>query len=178
MEEIKNFTRPMINEFTEKYQKQVKAQYNKQNKIRIQTLLPGTQVYIAIPSDLKTSLSPKFEGPYTVKRRTTAGNYELLNYNGKPITRRYPLGKLKVVDIQSESNIPQNDSGTIEKIVNHSGEPNRYTYEIKWKNKADEFNSFLTKSDIPDIRILRKYWSKVNKNIKQNSQEISRAGGG
>ena len=178
MQEIKNFTRPMINEFTEKYQKRVKAQYNKQNKIRIQTLLPGTQVYIAIPSDLKTSLSPKFEGPYTVKRRTTAGNYELLNYNGKPITRRYPLGKLKVVDIQSESNIPQNDSGTIEKIVNHSGEPNRYTYEIKWKNKADEFNSFLTKSDIPDIRILRKYWSKVNKNIKQNSQEISRAGGG
>ncbi|KAG0361048.1 hypothetical protein BGX24_005435, partial [Mortierella sp. AD032] len=60
-------------------------------------------------------LSPRYEGPYTVVRRTTGGAYELKDATGELLGRNFAPSQLKLVLDDFETT----DTYAVDKILNH-----------------------------------------------------------
>ncbi|KAF9312679.1 hypothetical protein BG006_004299, partial [Podila minutissima] len=64
-------------------------------------------------------LSPRYEGPYTVVRRTTGGSYVLKDGTGALLGRNFAPSQLKLVLDDFE----ETTAYEVEKILNHREEP-------------------------------------------------------
>ena len=104
-------------------------------------------------------LDPKYEGPYTVVRRTTGGTYQLKDGNGTLLGRNYAPSQLKLVLEDSTSA----QTFEIEKILGHRPHPTKkgeWQYNVKWKGYAEEDNNWEPQENFVERTILKQYWSK------------------
>jgi hypothetical protein len=167
VQDVEQFIRPMINDFNSSYQDKVKKQYDSKSKVTTKELSPGQIVYLEITPDLRTGLSPSFEGPYLISRRNRAGNYVLQTEKGYRIPKRtYPLSKLKVIDLPLKSlpSLPKSHA-TILKVVGHEGESTETKYWVQWKGKTIEEKTLLPIEDIVNYRLIQTYWNRYYKNL-------------
>ena len=106
-------------------------------------------------------LDPKYEGPYTVVRRTTGGTYQLKDGTGAPLGRNYAPSQLKLV--LEDPNSPQ--TFEIEKILGHRPHPTKkgeWQYSVKWKGYSEEDNTWEPQESFIERTTLKQYWSKQN----------------
>jgi hypothetical protein len=162
IDNVENFIRPLINDLNANYQTKIKKQKNSRGKIKTKSLEPGQIVYVEVTPDLRTALSPSFEGPYIIVRQNKAGNYILRTEKGYQIPKKsYPLSKLKVIDLplQSLSSLPETHN-TIKKIIGHEGNSSETKYWVQWKGKGEEDKSLLPSEDIVNYRLIQSYWKR------------------
>ncbi|CEP18537.1 hypothetical protein [Parasitella parasitica] len=120
---------PAINDRTDKYISNLRDQFDK-NKNVVKDYPPGTHVMVRIPI-LKVALTPSYEGPFTIIRKTKGGSYVLQNELGVLMDHDYARRELKVV---SKDNIDDDsDTYEIEDILEHKGSGKNTEYKIRWK---------------------------------------------
>jgi len=106
-------------------------------------------------------LDPKYEGPYTVVRRTTGGTYQLKDGTGAPLGRNYAPSQLKLVLEDPNSS----QTFEIEKILGHRPHPTKkgeWQYSVKWKGYSEEDNTWEPQESFIERTTLKQYWSKQN----------------
>jgi hypothetical protein len=91
-----------------------------------------------------TSLSPLYDGPYTVVRKTRAGTYVLKDESNELLHREYVPFELKVVTID-ESAIEE-ELYEVEEIRDHKDENGQRLYLVKWVGYGERENDWLPQS--------------------------------
>jgi hypothetical protein len=163
LQEIQDSLRPLINKFNSDYQEKVKKKHDSQSSVTSEILQPGQTVYVEITPDQRTSLSPIYDGPFQIVRRTRSGNYILCTERGRKLRKHYPLSKLKTTNIINH--LPQENQHIqqMQKIISHEENPQGMKYLIRWKGLNSDHDSWLERRDIVDYRLLANYWKKVRR---------------
>jgi hypothetical protein len=87
---------PAIAKKTSESRSKRNTDFNETNKI-LEPIAPGTRVMVK--DDTRASKwEPAYEGPLTVVRQTTGGNYVLRDLTGEEVSQRYTIDKLKPID--------------------------------------------------------------------------------
>jgi transposase InsO family protein len=149
---------PAINEKSKETQRKMIERFNA--TVLYNDFPDGSKVMTLDPIK-NDKLSPKYEGPYTVVRRTSGGTYELRDGTGALLGRNYAPSQLKLVlDEPSPENIYQ-----VEKIVHHRQDPtqnNKFEYKVKWKGYPDNDNTWEPEDNFIERQCIRKYWTSIN----------------
>jgi len=106
-------------------------------------------------------LNPRYEGPYTVIRRTTGGTYELKDGTGALLGRRYAPSQLKLV-LEDINDLPVFE---VEKILHHRPHPTKkgeWEYKAKWKGYTDKDCTWEPEENFIEKKCIREYWQKYN----------------
>ena len=82
--------------------------------------------------DRYNNLSPAYQGPYSVVRKTEGGTYVLKDEEGILMSRNYVPEELKL--ISQEEIIPEDELYVVEAIIDHRGEPGDREHLVRWKN--------------------------------------------
>ena len=102
-------------------------------------------------------LSPRYEGPYKVVRRTRGGSYVLQESNGALLSRNFPPSALKLI---SQDPIRAGETYEIEAILDHRGEGKERTYLVKWKGYDSSENTWEPIDNFQDITVINEYWKR------------------
>jgi hypothetical protein len=148
----------ILNKVTKKQKTQQEA-FNKKHLIVTTQYHPGAVVYIK--NDLRGAKSDqKYEGPFTILRRTRGGSYILQGPEGTEYTRsasQLKLGAQDAVNIPA----PNTTTAEVQKIVSHRqmerNNPNTLEYQVKWKGFPDTFNSWIPVLDLNAQDAIKKY---------------------
>jgi len=100
---------------------------------------------------------PKYEGVFKVARKTRAGSYELIDNDGKLLTRKYSPSQLKLVCPVDEKK-DDNNVFEVEKIIKHKQEDGQKFYFVRWKGYSSISDSWVAESDFNDLKIIQSYW--------------------
>jgi hypothetical protein len=114
-------------------------------------------------------LTPIYEGPYTVVRRTTGGTYELRDGTGVLLGRRYAPSQLKLVLEDIENQLPIFE---IEKILAHRPHPTKrgeWEYRAKWTGYAEKDSTWEPEENFIEKKCIRDYWKKYNEQKQESS---------
>ncbi|OAD72575.1 hypothetical protein PHYBLDRAFT_169703 [Phycomyces blakesleeanus NRRL 1555(-)] len=87
----------------------------------------------------KSKTDPRYEGPFTVKGRTTGGSYILQDKTGALLSQ----------------NIPSSQA-----IIDHCQEKGDYLYKVCWKNYVPDQDTWEPISNFNDLSIIDKYWQR------------------
>ncbi|KAF9995639.1 hypothetical protein BGZ80_007460, partial [Entomortierella chlamydospora] len=103
-------------------------------------------------------LSPRYEGPYMVIKRTSHGSYILKDGTGEVLKRHYAPSQLKLVldDFEDTSTYE------VERIVNHRPSrvtPNTVEYSVKWKNYPSSKNTWEPEEHFIERQCIADYWA-------------------
>jgi len=107
-------------------------------------------------------LTPLYEGPYTVVRRTTGGTYELKDGTGALLGRRYAPSQLKLVLEDVANQLPVFE---IENILAHRPHPTKegeWEYRAKWTGYSDKDSTWEPEENFIEKKCIRDYWKKYN----------------
>ncbi|KAG2191406.1 hypothetical protein INT47_000261 [Mucor saturninus] len=144
----------------ERTRKIVEEQSKKFDKKHYLIDIPNdTTVMVKLPNRA-TKLSPLYEGPFTVVRKTMGGTYVLKDEMNELLHRDYVPSELKVVNID-ESSI-EDELFEVDEIRDHkdNAEGER-EYLIKWIGYGERENSWLPAESFSSPETIRKYWTKV-----------------
>jgi len=98
-------------------------------------------------------LSPRYEGPYTVVRRTTGGAYELKDGTGALLGRNYAPSQLKLVLDDYEDTVTYE----VEKILDHREVPGGdVEYFVSWKGYTEK--TWEPQGNFIERKCLSDYW--------------------
>jgi predicted aspartyl protease len=114
-------------------------------------------------------LTPRYEGPYTVVRRTSGGSYELKDGTGTLLGRRYAPSQLKMVIGDEDNQFPVYD---VETILDHRPHPTKegeWEYRTKWEGYSDKHCTWEPEENFIEKKCIRDYWKKYNATKSQNS---------
>ena len=128
-----------------------KAIQDKQNKIRFEQLEPGTTVYVKREGMLG-KLEPRYEGPYKIVRKTSMGNYEIVDPTNAAAKKTYPLHKLKVVE--DDDTLPE-FSVEVRRILDHRKAKKGFDYLVEWADGSE--NSWVHESNFNTVEIINEY---------------------
>ena len=112
-------------------------------------------------------LSPRYEGPFTVVRRTAHGAYELRDATGALLGRNYAPSQMKLV-LEDFNETP---TYTVEKVLHHkqSLEPHHnggWLFKVKWKGYPDSECTWESEDNFIEKQCLRDYWNKIGPNAE------------
>ena len=136
-----------------------KINQDKKQNIRIESLKPGTKVFMKFPKLIRGKLEPKYSGPYLVDKQSKNGNYWLLNKNGKKLKNAVPLSRLKIVN----DLVPMENTRDIEYISNMRIRNGVKEYLVKWENMDIADSSWITESEITDNKLIEDFIIKSKK---------------
>jgi len=98
-------------------------------------------------------LSPRYEGPYTVVRRTTGGAYELKDATGELLGRNFAPSQLKLVLDDFETT----DTYVVDKILNHREVPGGgMEYRVSWKGYKER--TWEPQDNFIERKCITDYW--------------------
>src|SRR6185369_17159066 len=97
-------------------------------------LSTGSVVMLRDP-DKKDKFEPKYIGPYIIARRTHRGNYVLRDMTGDILDRAVPMDQLKLLANKARKKDKDSSAAvyTVDRIINHRGDPGHYEYLTVWK---------------------------------------------
>ena len=104
-------------------------------------------------------LTPRYEGPFTVVKRTSHGSYILKDGTGKTLNRHYAPSQLKLVLDDFE----ETETYEVEKILEHresATSARAYEYLVKWKGYSDDDNTWEPEDHFIERRCITDYWAK------------------
>src|SRR6202000_275107 len=105
------------------------------NRTVLHSEFPDGAKVMSLDPILGDKLSPRYEGPYTVVRRTTGGSYVLKDATGEELGRNFAPSQLKLV----LDDFDATDTYVVEKVLNHRlGPGGGMEYRVKWKGYKEE----------------------------------------
>jgi transposase InsO family protein len=99
-------------------------------------------------------LEARYEGPYTVVKRSTGGAYTLQDSTGALLSRNVPPSHLKLVS----SDIPFGDSLEVDSILDYKGPPHQRRYKVRWVGMPPSEDSWEPVSQFDDVAVIAAYW--------------------
>ncbi|EIE90565.1 hypothetical protein RO3G_15276 [Rhizopus delemar RA 99-880] len=155
---------PAIRERTQKIIEEASKRFNDKNMII--DLPKDTAVMVRLPG--RTSkLSPLYEGPYIVVRKTQGGSYVLKDEQNELLHREYVPSELKVVSIDETA--IEDTYYEVEDIRDHRGGPGQREYLVKWAGYGERENTWEKASSFSSTVPIDKYWLK-RKELKELEQ--------
>jgi hypothetical protein len=148
--------------------KEIQTSYRQQQDARVpnavfidKALEPGIVVYVKVLQQ-RTKFSPRYLGPYRIRSVNASGNYILVNKNNQPLKRSYPLTQLKILSSEAGEIAWKHSVDNIfsvDKILDHAKIDGKQSYLIRWKGFDEDFDSWVSESDILDPDLLSAYWA-------------------
>lgn len=135
---------------------------------------PGDYVMVRLQSS-DGNLTPVYEGPYTVVRKTTGGSYVLRDETGVLMHRNYGPYELKLV---SKEEVVESDGRSLEKsyeveaIMDHRGSVTDREYLVRWKHYSSDWDEWVPTNKFNDVNIIRKYWKNLGVPYKPKKNNI------
>jgi transposase InsO family protein len=160
---------PAVKERTRKIIEKYNEDFNK--KHRIIDIPIDTPVMIKLQGGRPTSLSPLYDGPYIVVRKTRAGTYVLKDESNELLHREYVPSELKVVSIDETA--IEEELFEVEEIRDHKDEDGQRLYLVKWVGYGERENDWLPSDAFSSPITIEKYWEKV-RHQKQLEKERSK----
>ena len=108
----------------------------------------------------------RFEGPYTVVRRTRSGAYELLDHDGQLLHRKFAPSQVKLVSLADA----EGTSYEVKAILNHRKDADGHSYKVRWKGYDASYDLWVKESDFDDTQVIRDYWA----HLKHQSRSVNR----
>ncbi|CEJ03600.1 hypothetical protein RMCBS344292_17579 [Rhizopus microsporus] len=145
---MSNIIFPAIAERTKAYTDIQKGIADK--KHRVIDYPEGSYVMVRV-RDRYNNLSPAYQGPYSVVRKTTGGSYVLKD---------------------EEEIVPEDELYVIEAIIDHRGEPGNREYLVRWKNYTKEDDSWIPSENFTDPEVLNQYWRRLG--VKPSKEQLQK----
>jgi len=114
-------------------------------------------------------LSPKYQGPYKVMKRTSNGTYILLDKTKNELARNYAPEQLKLVTQALDA--PSDESYEVESILGHRLTEGGMVYQVKWKGFDSSHNEEVPYDHFDSDLIIRQYWKRLK---QQNPHFIAK----
>lgn len=131
---------------------------------RIITDIPNGALVMTLPSTIGGKGEAKYEGPYTVIKRSKGGAYTLLDSDKRILSRKYAPSQLKIL---TGDDIDMSQTYEINRILRHrKDEKGSYEYLVSWKGYDDKANSWVKYIDFHDTAIIRDYHKDLAQNAK------------
>lgn len=115
-------------------------------------------------------LTPRYEGPFTVVRRTVGGTYELRDGTGSLLGRNYAPSQLKLV-LEDFEETPTYE---VEKILHHKAHPTergKWLYRTKWRGYSDKECTWEPEENFIEKQCIRDYWNKRGPDAEANVED-------
>ena len=141
-----------------------KAAQNNQNKISTVDLEKGTTVYVK-REGLLGKLEPRYERPYRVVRKTSMGNYEVVDATDSAAKKTYPLHKLKVVE--ENEDLPE-QSVEVKRILDHRKANKGFEYLVEWSDASE--NSWVHESNFNSVEVINEYKKRIREQNKRSPE--------
>ena len=148
---------PAIRERRDAQNKKRESRFNRSHKM---VSFPVGTYVMARDETRSGKLSPLFEGPYKVMRKTRGGSYVLLDTDGVLLGRNFAPYQLIPVPAPSSTDIPVEEVFTVESIINHRTGQNGYQYLVKWKGFDLSHNTWEPAENFIDISVITNYWKR------------------
>jgi len=145
---------PAINERVAAYNKARIEQTNKERSFPI-----GAYV-MAYNKLRRNKFEAAYKGPYKVLRRNTGGAYVLQDTDGNAMHRNFTPSELKLISHEPENESP---SYEIDRIIEHTGQPGKYKYLVKWKGYRVSESTWEPEESFDDLNIITKYWDEYKR---------------
>jgi hypothetical protein len=147
---------PAIDQKSKEIQRQMVDRFN---ATVLNNEFPDGAKVMTLDPITNNKLTPKYEGPYIVVRRTAGGSYELKDGTGATLSRNYTPSQLKLVldDFKEQTY-------EIEKIIDHrpdSTQTGKFEYKVKWKGFSEEENSWEPEDNFIERKCIRTYWDNL-----------------
>ncbi|KAI8137537.1 hypothetical protein BJV82DRAFT_674609 [Fennellomyces sp. T-0311] len=148
-------------------------------KYRLVEYTPGSQVMVK-DETRRNKMDPKYEGLYTVVRKTKGGSYVLRDEQGLLTSRNYAPSQLKLLSqdalIDTSETYEKNGKYyTIQSIVDHNElAPGKYEYRVRWKDYSPSDDTWEPPVSFNSPLEITKYWERVgNKATEQATTAAS-----
>jgi hypothetical protein len=115
-------------------------------------------------------LTPAYEGPYTVVRRTVGGTYELRDGTGAFLNRNYAPSQMKLV-LEEPSDSPAYEVETILEHEDDDSQPGKYLYYTKWKGYKKP--TWEPEDMFIERGCIRKYWHEAKASEEEERQKAN-----
>lgn len=138
------------------------------NKTILHNEFPDGAKVMALDPIQGDKLTPRYEGPFTVRRRNTGGAYELKDGTGAILGRRYAPSQLKLV----LDDLDDIDIYEVEHITSHrnSSVGGRVEYFVKWKGFPPEANTWEPEGNFIERKCIDEYWKRTNITVDAGPQ--------
>ncbi|KAG0034685.1 hypothetical protein BGZ83_004144, partial [Gryganskiella cystojenkinii] len=147
------------------YQRRKAAEFNR--TVLLNEFADGAKV-MSLDPIRGDKLAARYEGPYTVVRRTTGGSYVLKDGTGEELGRKFAPSQLKLVlDDFEETTIYE-----VEKILDHREQPGEgVEYLVKWKGyEKIEDRTWEPPENFIERKCITDYWK--NRNLPEVSSSL------
>ncbi|GJJ75509.1 hypothetical protein EMPS_07867 [Entomortierella parvispora] len=161
---------PAIDKKSEETQKKMIARFN---ATVLHNEFPDGAKVMTLDPIRGNKLTPRYEGPYTVVRRTTGGSYELRDGTGESLSRNYAPSQLKLV-LEDLNTLPIFE---IEYILDHRPHPSRkgeWEYKAKWAGYSKDDYSWEPEENVIEKQCIREYWQLLKENKRPQDQRSKR----
>ncbi|GJJ67916.1 hypothetical protein EMPS_00262 [Entomortierella parvispora] len=161
---------PAIDKKSEETQKKMIARFN---ATVLHNEFPDGAKVMTLDPIRGNKLTPRYEGPYTVVRRTTGGSYELRDGTGESLSRNYAPSQLKLV-LEDLNTLPIFE---IEYILDHRPHPSRkgeWEYKAKWAGYSKDDYTWEPEENFIEKQCIREYWQLLKENKRPQDQRSKR----
>ena len=168
-EKITSLIYPAISELTHLRKTEMIKTLDKHRRILLRDAYPNGATVMLNDPQRQNKFESKYIGPYTIKRRTRAGNYVLHDGTGLELDRPVPPDQLKLLSKKPRAVDTQGKEYEVQEIFQHRGRAPHYDYFVKWKHYNER--SWVPAANFVDDRIIRNYWK--NRNGKSAEESVS-----
>jgi hypothetical protein len=163
IEHMASIVYPSIKEKVVEQHKQYQQYFKKRH--RYKEFPAGSLVMVRNDTRSKKT-EERFNGPFTVKRRTQGGSYILVDHTGTEFSRAPSQLKLIARGLHSVS------KDVVKEIVDdRKTSTGSFDYLVKWSNQPDP--TWVAAKDFDDYTPIREYFSRKEKQSLGQSQEIT-----
>jgi hypothetical protein len=106
-------------------------------------------------------MSPLWEGPFFVIRRSRGGPYLLRDSTSEALIEKVPASQLKLISYEGA---PSPDTYEVEKVVSHKGPPANRSYLVRWKGYSAEHDTWVKADDFVARECIDHYWDALRTN--------------
>jgi hypothetical protein len=126
------------------------------NKTILHCEFPDGSTVMAVDPIKGGSLSPRYEGPFTVVRKNKGGAYILKDGTGSLLGRNYAPSQLKLVYEDPDSFLTYEVEKILDARRNLEG---TWEYFTKWKNYSDDDNTWEPEDNFVERKCIVDYWA-------------------
>ena len=113
-------------------------------------------------------LAPRYEGPYTVVRRTAGGSYVLKDGTGAHLDRKFAPSQLKLVLDDFE----ETETYEIEEILDHRNlRGGKVEYLVHWKGYGVKDRTWEPPTSFIERKCIDDYWKSRSQPVMQSSSQ-------
>ena len=156
---------PAIQEKTRDTQRKMIERFN---KTVLHNEFPDGARVMSLDPIKGDKLAPRYEGPYTVVRRTTGGSYVLKDGTGAELGRNFAPSQLKLVLDDFEAT----ETYEVEKILDHRDIPGEgVEYLVHWKGYGSKDRTWEPPGHFVERQCIADYWKSRSQPGKHTSPQ-------